>query len=260
MSQIPTTVEVDAIGDYGVVVIRMQNPPVNALTPALVEGLEAGLDEAVSRGARVVVISSGVVGCFAAGADIKTMVDVDADGFAAYGRTVRDAVERLAAFERPTIAAIEGSALGGGLEIALACHLRVAGREARLGLPEARIGLIPSAGATQRLPRVVGRGRALEMMLTARAVPAVDAHGMGLVDRLSDAGSAEQDAVELASRIGRLSTPAVMAEVRLVDASFDLPLSAGLAEEVAHVEALLEHPDAREGMRAFVEKRPPRFA
>jgi len=259
VSDARSTVEVEAVGDAGVFVIRMQNPPVNALTPALVEGLGDALDQVVKEAARVIVVASGVAGSFAAGADIKTMVDVDHAGFVAYGRTVRAAVERLAALDRPTIAAIEGNALGGGLEVALACHLRVAGRDARLGLPEAKIGLIPSAGATQRLPRVVGRGRALDLMLTARAVKAEEALDIGLIDRLAEPGEAEADAVSLATQVASLSIPALMSEIRLVDAGFDLDLEAGLAREVAEVEALLEGPDAREGMRAFVEKRRPRF-
>lgn len=251
-------VEVAAAKD-GVFVVRMQNRPVNAMTPALLDGLNDALDHVMKQDARVVVVASGVDGFFAAGADIKTMVDVDHAGFVEYGRAVRSTVERLATLDRPTIAAIEGSALGGGLELALACNLRVAGRAVRLGLPEAKIGLIPSAGATQRLPRVVGRGRALDLMLTARAVKAGEAFGMGLVDRLADTGEAEAEAVLLAGQMAGLSIPALMSEIRLVDASFDLPLQAGLAEEVADVEALLDGPDAREGMRAFVEKRPPRF-
>lgn len=259
MTEAFPSVAVEEMGDAGVCVVRMQNPPVNALTPALVDGLNDALDQVTKQAARVVVIASGLEGSFAAGADIKTMVSVDRAGFVAYGRTVRAAVERLAALDRPTIAAIEGNALGGGLEVALACHLRVAGRRSVLGLPEAKIGLIPSAGATQRLPRVVGRGRALDLMLTARAVKAEEALDIGLIDRLAESGQAEADAVALASQVARLSTPALMAEVRLVDAGFELDLKSGLEREVTEVERLLDGPDAREGMRAFVEKRRPRF-
>lgn len=259
MNRSSSSVDIEAVGDGGVFVIRLQNPPVNALAPALLADLNNALDHVKKEQARVVVVASGVDGFFAAGADIKTMVDVDRDGFVEYGRSVRSTVERLAALDRPTIAAIEGSALGGGLEVALACNLRVASRTARLGLPEAKIGLIPSAGATQRLPRVVGRGRALDIMLSARALQAEEALTIGLVDRLADSGQAEADAVTLATQMAGLSIPALMSVIHLVDASFDMSLEEGLSEEVAHVEALLDGPDAREGMRAFIEKRPPRF-
>lgn len=243
----------------GVFVIRMANPPVNALAPALLDGVEEALDAAEKDGARVVVVASEVPGFFAAGADIKTMVDVDRDGFVAYGRRLRSTVERVAALEVPTIAAIEGSALGGGLELALACTLRVAAHGGKLGLPEAKIGLIPSAGATQRLPQYVGRGRALDLMLTARLLNAEEAREIGLVDRVAETGQAEAQAVALATRLAGLSAPVLTDLIRLVAASFEVPLADGLAGEVTRVEALFDGPDAREGMRAFLEKRPPRF-
>ncbi len=260
MSPEVTSTAVSASGGAdGVFVIRMENPPVNALAPQLLDGLDEALDVAEKDRARVIVIASGVEGFFAAGADIKTMVDVDRDGFVAYGRRLRSTVERVAALDRPTIAAIEGSALGGGLEFALACDLRVAARGSKLGLPEAKLGLIPSAGATQRLPRYVGRGRALELMLTARLLEAEEAFEVGLVDRVAETGQAEAQAVSLATRMAGLSIPALTDVIRLVDASFEIPLSEGLAGEVSRVEALFDGPDAREGMRAFLEKRPPRF-
>jgi enoyl-CoA hydratase len=244
----------------GVFVVRMANPPVNALAPALLDGLDEALDIAEKERARAIVIASGTPRFFAAGADIKTMVDVDRDGFVAYGRRLRSTVERIAALDQPTIAAIEGSALGGGLELALACTLRVAAHGGKLGLPEAKIGLIPSAGATQRLPKYVGRGRALDLMLTARLLDAEEAREIGLVDRVAEAGQAEALAVELATTLAGLSAPVLTDLIRLVDASFEVPVDEGLTSEVSRVEALFDGPDAREGMRAFLEKRPPRFA
>ncbi|MEU7815425.1 enoyl-CoA hydratase-related protein [Pseudonocardia sp. NPDC049154] len=252
------TVEVSSSED-GVFVVRMANPPVNALAPELLDGLDEALDVAEKDRARVVVVASAVPRFFAAGADIKTMVDVDRDGFVAYGLRLRSTVARIAALDRPTVAAIEGSALGGGMELALACSLRVASRTARVGLPEARIGLIPSAGATQRLPRYVGRGRALELMLTARPVGAAEAREIGLVDRVCEPGEAEATARELAGAMAALSIPALMDVIALVDSAFEVPLAEGLAGEVSRVEALFDGPDAREGMRAFLEKRTPGF-
>ncbi|MFR9807312.1 enoyl-CoA hydratase/isomerase family protein [Pseudonocardia sp. RS010] len=253
-----SAVEVSS-SDDGVFVVRMANPPVNALAPELLDGLDEALDLAEKDGARVVVIASAVPRFFAAGADIKTMVDVDRDGFVAYGLRLRSTVERIAGLDRPTIAAVEGSALGGGMELALACCLRVASRTSRVGLPEAKIGLIPSAGATQRLPRYVGRGRALELMLTARPVGAEEALAIGLVDRVCEPGEAAATAVELAGAMAALSIPALMDVIALVDSASEVPLAEGLAGEVTRVEALFDGPDAREGMRAFLEKRSPDF-
>ncbi|MCW2952005.1 MAG: Enoyl-CoA hydratase/isomerase [Conexibacter sp.] len=243
-----------------VFVVRLGRPPVNALGPPLIDGLDAALDEFEAREGRVLVLVSDVPGFFAAGADIKAMVGLDLEAFAAYGRRLRAAVERIPALERPSIAAVEGRALGGGMELALACTLRVGGADCRMGLPEAKIGLVPSAGATQRLPRYVGRGRALELMLTGREIDADEAGRIGLIDRAAAAGEAEADAVALARQLRGLSAPALRDIVRGVDDAYELPLAAGLTREAARVDALYCGPDAREGLRAFVEKRPPEFS
>jgi enoyl-CoA hydratase len=141
----------------------------------------------------------------------------------------------------------------------MACTMRVAGADARFGLPEARLGLIPGAGGTQRLPRLVGRGRAVDIMATARQVPAAEAKEIGLVDRLVDAGGALDTAHQLAATLAKASMPALGAVVRTVDAAFDLPLDAGFRYEIAQEQELFEHGDAKEGLTAFLEKRPPRF-
>jgi enoyl-CoA hydratase len=188
------------------------------------------------------------------------MVTADTAAFTAYGDRLRATLDRLAGSHRVTVAAVDGLALGGGLELAMACTLRVAGRGARLGLPEVKLGLIPGAGGTQRLPRLVGRGRALDIVLTGRQVPAEEAHAMGLVDRLVDDGTAEVAALELASELRAVSLPAQQAVIRTVDAAFDRALVDGLAFEVEQVRDVFEHGEAREGMAAFLEKRRPDFA
>ena len=244
----------------GVVQVVLDRPPANALGLPIIDGLHRVLDEADRRGdVAVLVITSARPGFFAAGADIKAMRDMDADGFTAYGDRLRAALDRIAAADRLSIAAVEGLALGGGLELALACTLRVAGRDARLGLPEVKLGLIPGAGGTQRLPRVVGRGRALDLMLTGRQVAAEEAAAMGLVDRLVDSGGAEAAALALAAELRAASLPAQLAVVRTVDAAFDTTLPDGQRYEVEQIRALLEHGEAREGLAAFLEKRPPEF-
>ena len=170
-------VEVERHGD-DVVTLVLRRPPANALGLPIIEGLDAALDAAAD--ARCSWSPRRIAGFFAAGADIKHMATVDDDEFAAYGDALRNALNRFAAPERISIAAIDGLALGGGLELALACTLRVGSERATFGLPEVKLGLIPGAGGTQRLPRLVGRGRALDIMLTGRQVEATEALSIGL--------------------------------------------------------------------------------
>ncbi len=256
-----TAVSWNRVAD-GVLRITLERPPANALGRPIIEGLTAALDalDALDAAGNItVVVTSAIPGFFAAGADIKHMSSVDAESFMAYGDSLRGVLDRLAAPSRITIAAVDGLALGGGLELAMACTLRVAGAGARFGLPEVKLGLIPGAGGTQRLPRLVGRGRALDMMLTARQVAAPEAHAIGLVDRLVEGGKAEQEALKLAVKLRTMSLPALQAVIRTVDASFDLPLPEGFAYEVAQEQALFESGEAKEGLMAFLEKRPPNF-
>ena len=246
--------------DGPVLNIVLNRPPANALGPAITEGLHAALDEADASAPKVLIVSSELTNFFAAGADIKHMTTVDAASFKEYGDGLRSGLDRLAAHPALSIAAIEGLALGGGLELAMACTLRVAGGDAKLGLPEVKLGLIPGAGGTQRLPRLVGRGAALDIMLTGRQVDATEALRMGLIDRLVPAGAALDAARELAKELCAASTPAQQAVVRTVGAAFDLPLVEGLRYEVDQIQDLFEHGEATEGLRAFVDKRQPNFA
>jgi enoyl-CoA hydratase len=243
-----------------VIEIMLNRPPANALGPPIIDGLHNGLNAADALPAKVIVVSSALPGFFAAGADIKHMSSIDAASFGAYGDALRAAVERLAAHPAVSVAAVDGLALGGGLEVAMACSMRVAGSAARLGLPEVKLGLIPGAGGTQRLPLLVGRGRALDIMLTGREVDAEEAFRIGLVDRLVPAGTAQDAAWELAGELCNASLPAQQAVVRTVDAAYDRPLAEGLRYEAEQVNELFERGEAAEGLRAFIDKRAPQFA
>jgi enoyl-CoA hydratase len=243
----------------GILLVTLDRPPANALGPEILDGLHAAVDAAETGGdVKVVVLSSAVDGFFAAGADIKHMSTIDAASFTAYGDRMRAVNDRIAAAGFLSIAAIDGLALGGGLELALACALRVAGPRARFGLPEVKLGLIPGAGGTQRLPRLVGRGRALDIMLTARQVKPTEALAIGLVDRLTD-GDAAATALELAGELAGASLPAQLAVRRSIDAAFDLPIDQGFSVEAAAEQDLFEHGEAAEGIAAFLERRPPKF-
>jgi enoyl-CoA hydratase len=240
--------------------VTLNRPPANALGLPLIDGLSAALDAADESAPKVIVVSSALTGIFAAGADIKHMSSIDAASFGAYGDALRAALERLAAHSALSVAAVDGLALGGGLELAMACTLRVAGTSARLGLPEVKIGLIPGGGGTQRLPLLVGRGRALDIMLTGRQVEADEALRIGLVDRLVPSGTALDAARALARELSAASTLAQRAVVRTVDAAYDLPLAEGLRYEAEQVNELFERGEAAEGLRAFIDKRAPQFA
>lgn len=238
--------------------ITLNRPPANALGLPLIDGLHTALDAFEKSDARVLVLRSALPGFFAAGADIKHMRGLDTAGFAAYGDKLRAPIERLAALPRPSIAVIEGLALGGGLELALAATLRVASPAARFGLPEPKLGLIAAAGGTQRLPRLIGRGRALDLMLTAREVNAPEALEFGLVNRIAEQAGAE--ATELATTLAGRSPAALTAVLACVEDAGELPLRKGLAREAARENELFERHDGQEGIKAFVEKRAPDFA
>jgi len=244
----------------GVMVVTLARPPANALGLPILEGLHGAIDAAEAAGdVKVMVVTSALEGFFAAGADIKHLGTIDAESFMAYGEKMRSANDRLAASPWISIAAVDGLALGGGLELAMACTMRVAGVRARLGLPEVKLGLIPGAGGTQRLPQLVGRGRALDIMLTARQVEAEEALAIGLVDRLAD-GDVLKAALELAAELVSSSLPAQLAVVRSVDASFAMSLAEGIVHEAEQEQGLFEQGEAAEGIAAFIAKRPPNFA
>jgi enoyl-CoA hydratase/carnithine racemase len=246
--------------DGSIVEVILDGPPANALGPDIVEGLHAAMDFAETATAKVLLVTSAITGFFAAGADIKHMSAVDAASFREYGNALRAGLERLSALPMVSVAAIDGLALGGGLELAMACTMRVAATGARLGLPEVKLGLIPGAGGTQRLPRLVGRGRALDIMLTGRQVEADEAFWIGLIDRLAEPGeTARAAAWQLAHELAAASTPAQLAVVRTVDAAYDRPIHEGLRYEVEQVQELFERGEAMEGLRAFIAKRAPEF-
>lgn len=252
------TVEV-AIADR-VASVTLTGPPANALGAAMIDGLGAALDAAEEAGARVIVLRSALERYFAAGADLKLLGASDANGFAEYLDSLRRVIERLASGPQTSIAAIDGFALGGGLELALACTLRVATPRSSLGVPEIALGLLPGAGGTQRLPRLIGRGHALDLLLTGRRVGGDEAARIGLVDRLAPDGEAQATAAALAAALADGPQGALAATIRCVNAANLGDLADVLAVERAEILALFVSADAREGMRAFLEKRAPRFA
>jgi enoyl-CoA hydratase len=232
--------------------VVMSRPPANALGAPLIDGLGLAIEALEEGSAKVLVLSSAIPGFFAAGADIKHMSTLDPSDFERYRDALRSPLERLAACGRPSIAAIDGRALGGGLELAMACTLRFATSASRLGLPEVKLGLIPGAGGTQRLPRLVGRGRALDLMLTGREVDGREGAAIGLVDVLVEDDVTER-ALEFAAGLARLSGPAMEAIITCVDAAQTGP-EQGMAIEGHAVARLFAAGHADAGIAAFLDK------
>lgn len=242
----------------GVAVIRIDRPPANALARQVsLELSEAAAAVASDDAIRAVVLWGGER-IFAAGADIKAMVEYGPDEIASDVGALERACRDLEAIPKITIAAINGFALGGGLEVALACDVRFAARDAQLGLPEIKLGIIPGSGGTQRLPRQIGLARARELILTGRSVGADEAQALGLVDGVAPAGEAFTLAFDGASRYAAGPTQAYAAAKRALAAA-DRPLAEGLEVEREAFVPLFATRDQEEGMRAFLDKREPGF-
>jgi enoyl-CoA hydratase len=196
---------------------------------------------------------------FIAGADIAELQPLDATGaedLSRFGQGVFDLLEHC---PKPVIAAVNGFALGGGCEVALACHIRLASENAVLGLPEVKLGIIPGYGGTQRLPRLVGQGRALELILSARNVKADEAERIGLVNRVVPQAELLAEAVKLAETILRNGPLALANAIESVVRGMSLPVDQGLRFESARFGYLAGTADMHEGMQAFLDKRPAKF-
>lgn len=243
-----------------VLVLRVNRPDKrNAINFAVKQALTSALDQAASDDrARCIVLTGVGDVAFVAGADIAEMVDRSP---MEQHRAMREAriFDRVAAHPKPVIAAVNGVALGGGLELALACDIRVAAPQARFGQPEVSLGLIPGGGGTQRLPRMVGEGMALKMILTGEQISAEEAHRIGLVQEVVPATTLLDRAVALGELIAAKSPVAVRAAKEAVRASGRLPLAQGYALETSLFLGVFASDDRLEGMRAFLDKRKPAF-
>jgi enoyl-CoA hydratase/carnithine racemase len=240
--------------------LELANPPLNLVTRQLTEQLHAALTRlAASDDVRVVVVTGSGERAFCAGSDIHEFEGLR--GRAAEGKLLLEKLvyRQLAELPMPTIAAIEGDALGGGLELALCCDLRVASARARLGMPEVRLAVIPGSGGTQRLPRLVGPGWAKDLILTGRLLEADEALRIGLVNLVVPAGEARSATDAVAAEIAARGPLAVREAKRLIDAASDRDLDAGLAAELDASERIYLTDDMLEGARAFFEKREPRY-
>jgi enoyl-CoA hydratase len=251
-------VVVNALGN-DIVEIRLNRPErMNALGVATVAALEQAVRDAAAKRARVVLLR-GSGRAFCAGADLKERKGMDLAARLAHNAAIRAAIDAIADARFVTIAVLNGLALGGGLELALGCDLRIAAAGITLGLPESRVGAFPGAGGTQRLPRLVGVSRALHMMLSGEPVTSDHALGIGLVNEVVAPEELDGRARAFAQTLAGRSAPALSAIKRLVYQGLDVPLAEGLRIERAALPDILGSADYAEGLAAFAEPRPPRF-
>ncbi len=232
----------------------------NALNRATIADLNKGLKEAeVDKSVRVVIITGSGAKAFVAGADIKEFAHFSVEeGKALAADGQRQLFDLVEALNKPVIAAVNGFALGGGLELAMSCHVRIASDNAKMGLPEVSLGVIPGYGGTQRLPRLVGKGTAMEMILSAQMIDANDALQWGLVNRVVPQDQLLSTAHELAVRIMKNSPTALAAAIRAVNAGYE-PGANGLQREIEEFGKCFGTADFKEGTTAFVEKRKANF-
>jgi enoyl-CoA hydratase/carnithine racemase len=244
--------------------VTMNRPEAaNALSKALVAALESAFAElagGLKRGDDVrAVVLTGAGKAFCAGADLKERLTMSLEQTWGFLDELNRLVSAVAVFPRPVIAAINGAAFGGGLELALACDIRISADTAEMGLTEVRLGIIPGVGGTQRLSRIASVAAAKELILTGRRVRAQRAYALGLVSDVVPAAHLADAAAKLAEEIASAGPLAIAAAKRAIDEGFALPLADGLALEAACYEEVLASDDRNEGLAAFAEKRPPTF-
>jgi len=243
----------------GVATIRIDRPPMNAIDLQVMEELHAAAREAGDREDVGAVVLWGGDRVFAAGADVKMLAGMSQDDVRTMIASMQEAYDAVEAIPKVVVAAVNGFALGGGCELALCADFRFAAEDARLGQPEILLGVIPGAGGTQRLPRLVGPSRAKDLVYTGRQVDAEEALRIGLVDEVLSAGDVYAGALEAASSYAKSPRQALAAAKAAVDGGLRVGLAEGLLLERDLFAGLFGSPDQEEGMRAFFEKRRPTF-
>ncbi len=231
----------------------------NALNREMAGELRAALEEVARRPEIKVLVFTGEGRAFMAGADVRNFLGADPFSARRFAQRAQDFLFFLENLEIPTIAAVHGFALGAGFEIALACDFIYAAEDARLGLPEITLGIIPGAGGTQRLARLVGRSLAKEMILTGRFLEAREAHRLGIVAQVFPGDRLLEEAGKTAQALSRKGRVALRAAKQAVDRGAEVDLQTGCALEVELFALCFASPDPQEGVKAFLEKRPPVF-
>jgi enoyl-CoA hydratase len=239
-------------------VITLSRPPANAISEQLITEVNAALNTVqTDDSVRAVILTGAGDKIFCGGADLGSAFSGgDVEQFIRFGNSVMRKIER---FPKPVIAAINGHAMGGGMEIAMACHLRLMKETARMGQTESNLGIIPGYGGTQRLPRLIGRTKALEFLLLGTQIPAPECLALGLVNRLSKEGETVNDAKALARQLGKRAPLATAAIIKAVDEGLEAPMAKSIDIELEQFLPTLRSEDASEGIQAFFAKREPQF-
>ena len=246
----------------GILTITLNRPDkLNALNKQTIEELHETLVEAENQeDIRAIILTGAGQKAFVAGADIRLLASIassqEGESIARQGQAILNRIESL---EKPVIAAINGVCLGGGLELAMCCHIRLVAEDSRLGQPEINLGIMPGFGGTQRLPRIVGQSKALELILTGDPISAQEARSLGLVSQVFPPEDLLHQAQGLARKMAAKSLPALRASLRAIRGGADSSLAEGLLVEARLFGGLCETEDKREGLAAFLEKRQPHF-
>lgn len=240
--------------------LSIQSPPANALSEPLFQALAKRLDEIETENKVKAVILRGEGKFFSAGADIKAFSKLqETADYQALAESGQQLFDRIENFQIPVIASIHGAALGGGLELAMACHIRIAAETAKLGLPELTLGIIPGFAGTQRLPQYVGTAKAYELLLTGDPISAKEAAELGLVNRVIQEETLEEETWKLADKIAEKSRLSINRIMQLVPYAKTEQFSIGVQEEANAFGEIFGSEDATEGVSAFMEKRKPQF-
>jgi enoyl-CoA hydratase len=240
--------------------VTFSRPPANALSSAVLKELSALLDELESDENVRVALIHGEGRFFSAGADIKEFTSIKSSEEAAeLSRAGQQVIERIEQFPKPVIAAIHGAALGGGLELAMGCHIRIVSENAKLGLPELQLGIIPGFAGTQRLTRYVGFGKAAEMMWTSEPITGTEAVQWGLANKAVPEEQLLEEAKKLAKKIAQKSPISIRATLQLLNACKEKPFHEAVRYEAELFGSVFTSEDAKEGVQAFIEKRSPNF-
>jgi enoyl-CoA hydratase len=247
--------------DGAVATVTIHRPDkLNALNAATLDELEAAFQEiAASDALQAVIVTGSGEKAFVAGADIGELAQQTPLSGKATARRGQELLGAIELFAKPVVAAVNGYALGGGCELALACHVRIASENAQFGLPEVSLGVIPGYGGTQRLARLVGRGRAIELVLTGQRIDAAEAHRIGLVNRVVPQSALLAETRKLVEAMLRNGPLAVRAALEVIRHGLEMPLAEGMVLEANAFGVLCASHDMREGLQAFLDKRKPAF-
>lgn len=245
-----------------VATLTLASPPVNALSPAVLKEIDAALDSFKAAKVRAVIVTGSGANAFCAGADVKAMRDFEnsPDKAVEFLNLGNQVFNKLEGFPAPVIAAVNNLTLGGGMELILSCDIRISSDRARFGLPEVTLGLIPAWGGTARLPRAIGAGNAKEIIYTGQLINAQTAAKIGLLNKVVPDGDEVRAALDIAKRIASKASPVAVRNAKVaINEGLNQDIDTALSASEKVVGEVMTSADLREGIRAFIEKRPPAF-